>query len=80
MAVALYIESTTACLWVVSEELRLCEFRFKRQRVHAHLLNHGQQTVAARGGEVFRQTDFADEIKVGVENFLWRMAAHHADE
>ena len=35
------------------------------QRIHAHLLDHGQQSVAARWTEMVFQTYTVDEIQVG---------------
>ena len=48
--------------------------------IHAHLLDHGQQAVAARGREVLLETYGVDEVQVGVENLLRRAAVHHTHE
>ena len=48
--------------------------------IHAHLAEHGEEAVAARGREVFLEADAVDEIEVGIEDLGRRVAAEHADE
>ena len=43
-------------------------------------IHHSQQTVAARGREVFAQTNLFDEIEIGIKNLLWGMVAKYTDE
>ena len=48
------------------------------ESIHLDLFNHGEQPVGASRGEVFRESYFADEIEVCVENFLCCMVVYHA--
>ncbi len=51
-----------------------CVFCLEGKGVHAHLLLHGQQAVAACGREVVAQSYLVNEIKIRVENFIGSMS------
>lgn len=53
---------------------------FEGECVHLHLAEHGQETVAASGGEVITEAYALDEVEVGIENLLGSMVAEYADE
>ena len=50
------------------------------QGIHAHLLHHRHEAVAAGGGEVLLQSYLVDEVEVGIENLLRCGIAQHTDE
>ena len=57
-----------------------CVFCLEGKGVHAHLLLHGQQAVAACGREVVAQSYFVNEIKIRVENFIGSMSRQNTYE
>ena len=50
------------------------------QGVHANLLDHRQETVAAGWAEVVLQTNLLYEIEVGIHNLCWSMTAQHTNQ
>ena len=57
-----------------------CVFCLEGKGVHAHLLLHGQQAVAACGREVVAQSYLVNEIKIRVENFIGSMSRQNTYE
>ena len=57
-----------------------CVFCLEGKGVHAHLLLHGQQAVAACGREVVAQSYLVNEIKIRVENFVGSMSRQNTYE
>ena len=57
-----------------------CVFCLEGKGVHAHLLLHGQQAVAACGREVVAQSYLVNEIKISVENFIGSMSRQNTYE
>ena len=60
--------------------LRLLLHLVEGQGVELDLLDHGQQTVRACGGEVLAQAYAVYEVEVGVEYFAGRVSAEHAQQ
>ena len=52
----------------------------KGEGIHAHLLHHCHQSVAAGGGEVFLQSHLLDEVEVGGKNVVRRLPREHAQQ
>ena len=52
----------------------------KGEGIHAHLLHHSHQSVAAGGGEVFLQPHPLDEVEVGGKNVVRSLSREHAQQ
>ena len=55
-------------------------FRAERDGVEAHLLNHRHESVRAGGREVLLEADSLNEIEVGIDDFLRRVAGEDLDQ
>lgn len=55
-------------------------FRAERDGVESHLLNHRHESVRAGGREVLLETDSLNEIEVGIDDFLRRVAGEDLDQ
>lgn len=55
-------------------------FRTERDGVEAHLLNHRYESVRAGGREVLLEADLLNEIEVGIDDFLRRVAGEDLDQ
>ena len=52
----------------------------KCQSIDSHLLNHGEKTIGAGGGEVLLETDSLDEIEFAIEDFVRGVVTEHLDD
>ena len=55
-------------------------FRAERDGVEAHLLNHRHESVRAGGREVLLEADSLNEIEVGIDDFLRRVAGEDLNQ
>ena len=67
----------TALFWGLETALSA---RGDGKGIHLDALDHGEQAIGACGGKMLGQPDFADEIEVGIEDFLCRMTVDHTEE
>ena len=63
----------------VLENFRLL-LRAESQRINPHLLHHCYKSVAPGGRQMLLQSNLLDEVEVGIQNLLRRMAAEHPDQ
>ena len=50
------------------------------ESVHLDTFNHREEAVGARGREMLGKPDFTNEIEVGIQNLLCRMAVDYTEE